>query len=116
MKAVIRTLQDLDAFCDKAARDGVITGQPLTVTLENFKRPRTVDQNSKLHVLFRELANHTGYTEKEIKDYFKSEYGPSKAIEIAGEMRVIPKGTSEYTIDELNDMIDRVQQVSAEAT
>lgn len=114
MKAVIRTRDDLDNFADQAARDGILTGQPLTVTLTKFYRPRTLDQNALMHVLFRQLAEHTGHTEAEIKDYFKAEFGPSKAIEIAGAIKVIPMGTSEYKLDQCNAMITRIHQVAAE--
>jgi len=104
MKRVVKTLEDLDNFANDAARQGVFTGQALTVTLTKFRRPRTLEQNSKLHALFRELAEHTGYSESEIKDYFKDTFGPTIAIRIGKYRRhdrrrgrtenTVPKGTS----------------------
>jgi len=115
MKAVVKTILDLENLVRKIDQDQLLNGKAMTVTLTPFRRPRSIDQNSKMHVLFRELADHCGYSEAEIKEYFKSEFGPAKILEIAGNMKVIPKGTSEYSIDECNRMIDRIYQVAAEA-
>jgi hypothetical protein len=123
MKAVIRTLEDLDDFCSKAAVSGVLTGKPMTITLEKFKRPRTNDQNAKLHVLFRELAEHTGHSPEEIKEFFKQEFGPKAAIKLkvpmthayASTRRMVPVSTTLYSVDQLNEMIERVYQVGAQA-
>ncbi len=117
MKAVIRSIEDLEAFARKAAIAGVLTGDQLTVTLKKFHRPRTNDQNAKLHAMFGDLAEHTGFSAKDIKDYFKTEFGIYKPVRIkpGDPARMIPKGTSEYNVTEMSQMVERVYQVGAEA-
>lgn len=121
MRAVVRSLDDLHAFADRCAREGVLDGKPMTVSIRKFHRPRTVDQNKKLHAMFRDLAEHTGYSESNIKDYFKAEFGPTMALNLPkiddtadyGPVNV-PKGTSRYTVQEMSAMVERVYQVGAE--
>ena len=93
---------------------GNMNGKPHTLTLEPFKRPRTNDQNAKLHVMIRELAIHTGHAESDIKEYLKDEFGFHKSIEIAGKSKSIPKGSSEWSVDECSQMIERLYQIAAE--
>lgn len=120
MRAVVRSLEDLQAWIEKLAREGILTGKPLTVSIREFHRPRTLDQNAKLHAMFRDLAEHTGFTEGEIKDYFKSEFGPKMSIALPAYGQPgqpdprIPKGTSRYTVQEMAAMLERVYQVGAE--
>ena len=114
MRGVVRTLEDWDAFGAKLSRKGQFTGKPLTVTVTEFRRPRTIDQNSKLHAMFHDLANHTGYRPSVIKDFFKSEFGPQQVVPIGKHDVVIAKSTTEYTLEELSEMIERVYQVGAD--
>jgi hypothetical protein len=112
MRAVVRTTADLQRFVDRVAEK--LDGKPYTVTIKRFHRPRTQPQNRLLHTLFREMAFEVGYTENEIKEYFKSEFGPKKTIRIGGGERVVPKGTSEYTVMEMMDLIEHVHRVAGE--
>ena len=104
-RAVIRCLDDLEKVSIDVAKAGLLDGTPKTITLQPFKRPRTLDQNAMMHVMFRELASHCGYTESEIKEYFKQEHGYTKTIEISGKITEIPKPTSEYNVEECTLMI-----------
>jgi hypothetical protein len=79
-----------------------------------FKPPRTNEQNALLHVLFREVANHVGRSEDEIKDIFKYQYGTMKKLELFGNVSYVPKGTSEYNKQELSDMVEQVYRKGAE--
>ena len=93
---------------------GRMNGKPHTLTLEAFKRPRTNDQNAKLHAMIRDLAIHTGHAESDIKEYLKDEFGFHKSIEIGGKERSIPKGSSEWSVEECSMMIERLYQIGAE--
>ena len=117
MKAVVRTQGDLFRFAHKAV--DVLDGKPYTVTIKRFHRPRSNDQNAKLHAMLRELAEHCGYSEREMKDYFTAEFGPTmqvriKAASLSGRTNRIPKGTSAYTVQEMAEMIEHVYRIGAE--
>jgi len=47
MKRIVKTLDELEKFAADAAIAGVFDGKQLTVTLTPFRRPRTLEQNSK---------------------------------------------------------------------
>jgi hypothetical protein len=121
MKAVIKTLQDLDNLVAKIGKEGLLTGKPMTLTLTKFRRPRTLEQNAKLHAMFRELAEHVGETEHFVKEYMKAEFGPKRVVKfkvlqtnvMAEKARAVPMSTSDYTVDQLNEMIERVYQCGA---
>jgi len=89
--------------------------KPYLLTFEEFKPPRGLNQNAKLHVMLRELANHIGYSEGELKDYFKQEYGRKKAVNIGGREKLIPVSTVDYTREEMALMLNHVDRLSAES-
>jgi len=112
MRAVVRNSRDLSAFVTKVLPK--LDGRPYTISIKRFHRPRTGPQNALLHTLFRDLAFQVGYTEREIKEYFKFECGVTKIINIGGVEKAVPKGTSEYTITEMMDMIEQVYRVAGD--
>ena len=116
MRAVCRSRNSaLKVISDYIAKTGIGEQweKPQLVEIRPYKPPRNLEQNAKLHAMFRELANFTGYSESEIKDYFKSEYGPHKVIAI-DVVKDVPKGTSEYSKAEASEMIEHLYRVGAE--
>lgn len=117
-RVVVRDFSDAEDAINEWSRVGLLNGKPMTMSLREFHRPRTLDQNARIHAMFRDLAEHTGYTEGEIKDYFKSEFGPRMTLDLRSDNQdrsaYIPKGTSRYTVQECQAMIERIYQVGAE--
>ncbi len=114
MKFVVRSQLGLIERCSKIPE---WDGKPYTVTIEPFKRPRTNPQNAKLHAMIRELAQHTGYTEKEMKDVAKAAYYPSKHLKRPGHQPtkyVVPKSTAELNVEEASEVVERLYQLGAE--
>ncbi len=112
MRFVIRSRNE---FINIAAQVGdKFDGKPYTVTIKRFVRPRTLDQNKKLHAMLGELADHCGYSDAEMKDWAKAELELTKVIQIGSNVCEVPLPTSEYTVQQLSDLIDRIQQIGAE--
>ena len=115
MRSICRSrnaaIRFVDQLCSEIGEDW---NKPYLISAKVFKPPRTNPQNAKLHAMFRDLSAHTGFSEQEVKDWLKLEYGPKKVVQIGDTVKSIPKGTSEYTREEFSDFIDRVFQVGAE--
>ena len=114
MKAVVRCRNSAYKFVDRVCNGLGEQFDPQLIEIKKFKPPRTNEQNSLLHCLFREVAQHVGRSEDEIKAIFKYQYGKMKKIELYGNVTYIPKGTSEYNKQELSDMVEQVYRKGAE--
>ena len=93
---------------------GIQNGRPFEILVKPFKRRRTLDQNAKMHAMIREVAQHVGYSDGELKDYIKSEYGPKRKVRIGKREVVIPKSTRDYNVMECADIIEVLYMLGAE--
>lgn len=85
------------------------------VTLQRYSKPRTIEQNRTLHMWFREIAEHTGYTEEQIKTEMKERLGPSREeVMILGEWRSVQPSTADYTLAYMILFMERIQEFCAE--
>ena len=115
MKAVIRQRNDALRFVDRfCSENGVHWEKPQLIEIKRYSPPRSMPQNAKLHAMIRELATELGYTEDELKDYFKLTFGPQKIMRVAGEEKRIPLSTTEYNKVQMTDLIAHVERVGAE--
>ena len=121
MKRTVKNTVSLWRMFTKIADElGETFEKPQLVTVEDYKPPRSLTQNAKLHVMIRTLADKVGYSESELKDWFKHEFGPQKRLEFEGKwgvgqrVKVIPKSTTEYTREEMAQMIEHVDRICAE--
>ena len=115
MKTVIRNRNDALRFVDRYCTEyGVNWELPQMIEIKRYKPPRSLPQNAKLHAMIRELATEIGYSEDELKDYFKSTFGPQKVLFVLGNEKRIPKSTTEYNKLEMADMIGQVERIGAE--
>lgn len=115
MRAVIRNGSDAFAFLTRLRNEyGEEFDKPLTISVRPFQSFRNLDQNAKCHAMIRELAEWTGYAEREMKEILKAKVGPMKIVNVGMGDIYHPKGTSEYTIQEMSDFIERLYQLGAE--
>ena len=112
MKAVVRTNEDLLKFINTVSDR--LDGRPWTISLKKFHRPRTLPANAKFHAMNRELALHCGYTESRMKIILKSEFGPIESKQVGPRIVDTPKETAEYTVTEMQAMIEQLYQLGAE--
>lgn len=92
----------------------MVHGKPYEVWIRPFKQRRSLDQNAKMHVMIRELAKHIGYSESEMKNVLKSEYGPVHSVRIGDRDIVVPKSTADYDRAQAGEMIELIQMLGAE--
>jgi hypothetical protein len=118
MRDVIRNYDEGVKFIHRVftSEVGDRAGKPLTISVRPFQSFRNLDQNKKCHAMIRELAEFCGHSEKEMKRIVKAHFGPYKVVELPASVvpKPIPKGTSEYTIQEMSDFIERLYQLGAE--
>lgn len=88
-------------------------GKPLRVTV-GARPSRTREQNAYLHVAIRQLAQHTGTSESELKELLKAEYGPEEVLRVGNVCGVVKKSMAKYSDQEAAAMIDHVVRIAAE--
>jgi len=64
--------------------------------------------------MLRDLADHTGHTESEMKDWAKAELGLTKVITVGSNVVEVPLPSSEYTVQQLSELIERIYQTGSE--
>jgi hypothetical protein len=85
------------------------------VIVRPYKSSRSMEQNNLLHSWLREIAEETGHTVEEIKDYVCSEYlGSREYLGINGTPKRRLVSTSELSVEEMSALIERVAQLGAE--
>ena len=84
------------------------------VTVGKYKSNRSLEQNAKLHGLLRDIAQFTGNTVGEIKDYVCGEFLGEQTYEWQGQTRTRRVPTSELSVTEFGELIERVQQLAVE--
>ena len=88
---------------------------PYEVIVRPYKSSRSMEQNNLLHSWLREIAEETGHTVEEIKDYVCSEYlGSREYLGINGTPKRRLVTTSELSVEEMSALIERVAQLGAE--
>lgn len=96
-------------------------GTKLTVTIENFKRKRSLSQNDYMHAIFKMIADETGEDERALKEALKARFGLREAItdrngeEVCDENAEVLerlKSTAEYTTAELSTFIEKIRMWS----
>lgn len=91
-----------------------LDGRQYSVIVKPFYVPRSLDQNKKLHAMIGELADFCGYSRNRMKEIVKNEFGPVVSVTVGQRVVDVSKGTSEYDVHEMSDMIDRLHQLGAE--
>jgi len=112
VRAIIRTSDDIRKFANQISDK--LTGKPYQIDIRPFKRSRTLPQNAKLHAMIRSLGLHCGYTDSQMKDIVKQEFGTVKVVELGGRIVEVAKPTSEYNVEELAMVIEHLYQLGAE--
>lgn len=100
---------EIVANLEVAIQEAVDSGNLFRVTLEPYRKPRSLEQNNTLHMWIHEIATATGHSNEEVKDWIKNDFYPKKETIAFGSYRVIPKSTSELTLNEMMDVMTQVQ-------
>lgn len=65
-------------------------------------------------VVLKTISEETGHTSEEIHEYFKTELLPRKWVGIGGREREVPKSTTELTMPEFSEYLERVRAWAAQ--
>lgn len=115
MKTVIRDIHALwKIFSKISAENGETFEKPKLVTIEDYKPPRSLSQNARLHCMIRALADATGYSESELKDFVKAEYGEKRRVQVGDVDKLVPLSTTEYNRSQMMALIEQVDRLCAE--
>ena len=80
-----------------------------------YKSSRSIEQNNLLHSWIRAIAEETGHSVEEIKDYVCSEYlGSREYLGINGTPKSRLVTTSELSVEEMSALIERVTELGAQ--
>lgn len=82
-------------------------GKDVAITIDKWSSIRSLQQNNYLHgVVFKMIADETGYTIPEVKDKIKVETGFVREIEAKGEKILVLKETSQLSKKEFGEFVD----------
>ena len=85
-------------------------GQLMLVQIDKFRHRRSPAANNYIHLVFREIAKHTGHTADEIKTFYKGEYA---TVYDENGLPTIEK-TSKMTTERMREFTDDVLNHAAE--
>ncbi len=117
------SIRKIDSLSHKQERIALepFEGQKVVVTIENFKRDRTLSQNGYLHKIFEWLEEETGGDRRQLKEALKARFGLREAltdkdgVELCddnGEVIETLVSTSDYTTEQMTEFIDKIRQWS----
>ena len=86
-------------------------GTNVWVTCQKAKSTRTIQQNRYLFgVVYKMIADFTGYDTDDIHEYCKDRFGGKKVIVD----KPVSISTTKYTTEEMAEYLDKIKQWSAE--
>lgn len=88
-------------------------GKRLRITVSHAPS-RSQEQNAYLHIAIRDLAQHLGQGETELKEYLKTEFGPTEFVQVGNRTGTIKKSFAKYSREEAGEMIEHVMRLAAE--
>jgi hypothetical protein len=83
------------------------------VEIREHKKTRTLEQNSYLWVVYKYIADFTGYTTEEVHSAMKYRFLPRTEVVIGETSASVPKSTKSLKTKEFNEFIERVVSFAA---
>lgn len=105
-------LGNVPQLLQKMARE---TSEPLRVTIEPYKRPKTVSQRDYLHgVVLATICRERGYPFHAVKETIRAKFLKPKEVVIMGEPRWVLPSTEELDREEYSELIEACLAWAAE--
>jgi hypothetical protein len=99
--------------CAEAVQSIDLDGKQQEVIIREHKNSRSVEQNNFFHAMVRAIAESTGHSVDEIKEYVCQEFlGAVEYTGLDGTQRSRVRSTSELAVDEMTALIERVKQLA----
>ena len=92
------------------------TEADLEIIIQEHKTQRSTDQNNRYWMLLRKFSDETGHSVDELHEIFKHDILGSETMKnpITGEEHMATKGTSNLSVDECLQYMQRVEQTMAD--
>ena len=84
------------------------------ITIKRYVKPRTLKQNSRLHLIFSLVADETGQTIDDVKLGYKALFLQPKVVNMGNRPVVIYPSTTKMNREEINLFMTRVEQHAIE--
>ena len=92
-------------------QDHDFESDPRTITCEPYKKNKTIPQVRSIHMLIRQISDHTGDDFEYLKEALKIAIG----VKIEGRFDVeVAKSFADYSIDEAKDFIEKLMHLASE--
>lgn len=89
-------------------------GEHVNLSIRRKQRDRSIKQNAWYWAgILPTLAKHTGHTETELHEIFKRLFLPPKVIEYGGRTFKVPGSTSNLSIQDFTEYVERVRAEAA---
>ena len=107
--------KNVDQMYSQLARLDWDFKKPMQLVITQFRRRRTTAQQSKIHPMLRDLANHNDVTEGQMKDWAKGlPCWPGEERTLHGEREWLAKSEAQLTVEEESEIISRLQAIGDE--
>jgi len=108
------TARGVDQLRDMAERVRLLSPlKPWRITIAPYRETRSLEQNDRLHTLIAHIASETGNDPRYLKEVLKGMFGPTVSMEVGGEVHVAPKPSRNYTVEEMAEVMDRIEAWAA---
>tara|TARA_R100000687_G_C6412643_1_gene147186 strand:+ start:134 stop:523 length:390 start_codon:yes stop_codon:yes gene_type:complete len=102
-------------FCSGYISSLKIEDPPLEVVMRPYNKNRSLEQNDMFHAWCGTLADKTGHSKGEIKDILiEMVFGTETYQNLQGENRTKLRATSDMSIAEMSELIERTTQLGIE--
>lgn len=89
-------------------------GRGLIFSVRPYTPPRTQSQNATQHMWYGEIAEQTGHTPAEVKDWLKDELLPKVEVTIRGRTKLQAKETSALSKAEAIEYMEAIQALASD--
>lgn len=87
--------------------------KPWRITVERYRRKRTLGQNALLHRYFGIIARETGNSPEDIKEAYRDMFLPKVPVRIGDEERLIGQSTTKLDTKQMSELVDKVYHHAA---
>ena len=103
---IVRTPETRQKVLARIAR--LSLESPVSITIEPYKRSRSLEQNALYHLWVGIVAKETGNDHDDIHEHCRQSFLPPRIVEVNGEIRETRRSTASLKVDEMAEYMDKV--------
>jgi hypothetical protein len=85
----------------------------LLVTIEPYRKKRTLSQNAYLHLLLGIIADETGNSIDDVKEAYRDMFLGKVPVTLGAEERMVGRSTTTLETVEMNELIEKIRAHAA---